>query len=118
MEFREGVEYEEIKGGPMVGGKSTAESESESVSECVSECVSEIEADEKVGWETVEDETYKTFQEQDEKWKGADVDARQHLSHREAHAEFRIELARAIANYQVTIRSALQLPRAVCGCVC
>lgn len=107
MEFREGVEYEEVKGGPMVGGKSTAESESE--------CVSEIEADEKVGWETVEDETYKTFQEQDEKWKGADVDARQHLSHREAHAEFRIELARAIANYQVTIRSALQLPRAVCG---
>jgi hypothetical protein len=107
VEFREGVEYEEVKGGPMVGGKSTAESESE--------CVSEIEADEKVGWETVEDETYKTFQEQDEKWKGADVDARQHLSHREAHAEFRIELARAIANYQVTIRSALQLPRAVCG---
>jgi hypothetical protein len=49
----------------------------------------------------MDEETYKTFKEQDEKWSGAQVDARQHLSHREAHSEYRAEFTRAIAQYQV-----------------
>lgn len=50
---------------------------------------------------TMDEETYKTFLAQDQKWKGAEVDARQHLSHREAHQEYRTELTREITRYQV-----------------
>lgn len=50
---------------------------------------------------SMDEETYKTFHAQDEKWSGADVDARQHLSHREAHSEYRNELTREITRYQV-----------------
>ena len=50
---------------------------------------------------SLSEESFKTFHEQDEKWRDAKVDARQHLSHREAHSEYRAELTRAIARYQV-----------------
>lgn len=48
-----------------------------------------------------EEETYKVFKEQDERWQDVVQDARQHISHREAHAEYRNEFTRTIRQYQV-----------------
>jgi len=100
--FQEAVEYGEHKGLHVqehgMSGPITSPSQIPVVQRG-----SELDSasDEKAGWGSMEEETYKTFQDQDEKWKGADVDARQHLSHREAHSEFRTELSRAIMHYQI-----------------
>ena len=103
VEFKEPVEHGEYKGSPQQQQQQQQQQRHEQNKKKVDQQKEEKEEKEEEASEVsaMDEETYKTFLAQDLKWQGAEVDARQHLSHREAHQEYRSELTRAITRYQV-----------------
>ena len=50
-----------------------------------------------------DEERHRKYLTQEAKWSDVIQDARQHISHREAHIEYSTELTQAISRYQVNV---------------